>query len=273
MLKAQIHSKLPSHICELEDILTSDVFSFFYYSDRKIFLHDFLSALGLVVSEDDAKVAEFAFWPRFEENTEPDLVLIAGDYYILVESKFKSDFGKKTAKTKPQLEREIEGGQYEAVRLDKKFVILTITKDIIRCNEKFDFCEKQYNLSVQWINWQFISEFLTRILNTKKHIDQRDKLMAIDLLQTLDKKGLRNYIDLNKSLPNGKKIKAIDSVFMKSETIIYRGDFIGFVSALTLSFKIKSVKKIFYRQKDKIYFNITFRKNKLLNQDKSLFFS
>ena len=94
MLKAQIHSKLPTQICDLEDVLTSDVFSFFYYSNRQVFLYDFLRRIDLEVSRSESISAEFQFWPRFEEQTEPDLIIIVGNYYLLIEAKYKSDFGK-----------------------------------------------------------------------------------------------------------------------------------------------------------------------------------
>ena len=64
----------------MEDILTSNVFSFFKYSTREIFLKGYLNKLGFDISGQEANAAELIFWPRFEENTEPDLVIITGDY-------------------------------------------------------------------------------------------------------------------------------------------------------------------------------------------------
>ena len=121
--KAQIHSKIPTHILELEDILTSDVFSFFLYSDRTTFLYEFLIRNKIKITKQDVNTAEFQFWPRFEDNTEADLLIKAGEYYILVEAKFKSDFGKDTGKTKHQLIREIKCGLLDSQSLNKQFVL------------------------------------------------------------------------------------------------------------------------------------------------------
>jgi len=54
-----------------------------------------LTGLGIVISDTDAREAEFLFWPSYEDGTEPDLVIICGDYYILFEAKLYSDFSEK----------------------------------------------------------------------------------------------------------------------------------------------------------------------------------
>jgi len=56
-------------LSRMEDVLTSNVFSFFKYSTRDIFLKGYLKQLGFNVSDQEANEAEFIFWPRFEENT------------------------------------------------------------------------------------------------------------------------------------------------------------------------------------------------------------
>ncbi len=87
MYQAELRGKLASSFLRMEDVLTSDVFSFFKYSNREIFLKDYLRLLDLNVSVQEAYDAEFLFWPRYEDNTEPDLVIIVGDYYLLIEAK------------------------------------------------------------------------------------------------------------------------------------------------------------------------------------------
>ena len=47
MYQAELNGKSPSEICRMEDILTSNVFSFLKYSNRSIFLKKFLEKLGL----------------------------------------------------------------------------------------------------------------------------------------------------------------------------------------------------------------------------------
>ena len=129
MYLAELHGKLSSRVERMEDILTSNVFSFFKYSKRDIFLKGYLNTLGFNVSEKEANEAEFLFWPRYEENTEPDLVIIVGKYYFLIEAKYFSDFGGETEKTKSQLLREIEAGQLDANNYRKKFIFIAITAD------------------------------------------------------------------------------------------------------------------------------------------------
>jgi len=79
MYLAELHGKLSSNIERMEDILTSNVFSFFKYSSRENFLTGYLNKLGFSISNQEADKAEFIFWPRFEENTEPDVVINVGD--------------------------------------------------------------------------------------------------------------------------------------------------------------------------------------------------
>mgnify|MGYP005621754621 CR=1 FL=1 len=74
----------------MEDILTSNVFSFFKYADRKIFLKQFLNDLGFVITDAEAETASFCFWPSFEDDTEPDLVIKAGLYYMFCVKTFRS---------------------------------------------------------------------------------------------------------------------------------------------------------------------------------------
>ena len=89
------------------------------------------------VTSKDAKDAEFMFWPRFEENTEPDLVIMVGNYYLLIEVKLFSPFGEETKKRKAQLLREIEGGSLEARNYGKDFRLIAITSDHYYKEDKF----------------------------------------------------------------------------------------------------------------------------------------
>ena len=83
MYQAELRGKLSSRIERMEDVLTSNVFSFFKYSTLEIFLKGYLGELGFAASDQEASEAEFIFWPHFEENTVPDLVIFVGDYYLL----------------------------------------------------------------------------------------------------------------------------------------------------------------------------------------------
>jgi len=91
---AEIHGKLSNNNENREDILTSNVFSFFKYANRQVFLYALMQFLSLDISNTALNDAEFIFWPTYTDNTEPDLVIIIGSYYLLVETKYHSGFGK-----------------------------------------------------------------------------------------------------------------------------------------------------------------------------------
>jgi len=125
MYMAELRGKLSEKTEKRENLLTSDVFSFLKYSDRQVFLKGFLSRflgeLGVEVSDSDAETAEFQFWPKYADRTEPDLVILVGQFYILIEAKFHSSFEWTEELGRSQLQREIQGGYSEARSLDKEF--------------------------------------------------------------------------------------------------------------------------------------------------------
>lgn len=272
MLKAQIHSKLPTQISDLEDVLTSDVFSFFYYSNRQIFLYDFLHRIGLTVSKADSVLAEFQFWPRFEEQTEPDLIIIVGDYYLLIEAKYKSDFGKGSDKSKPQLIRETEAGLVEAENLGKQFVLLAITKDAYKMTDKYISVQNDKNLIINWFSWQKVSEMLIELLKTEESIDSRDRLLAEDLLTTLDKRNLRKYQSLQKVLKSKKSLNPIKQIFLKAETIEFRGDFIGFTNSIIVTQRLRGYKTLFFEVSRQNYFSPCLKQKQIKVPNNIIFF-
>jgi hypothetical protein len=50
MFIAEIKGKLSHNIEEKEDVLTSNVFSFFKYADRKAYLKPFLAELDIIIT-------------------------------------------------------------------------------------------------------------------------------------------------------------------------------------------------------------------------------
>ncbi len=71
MYLAEIQGKLSQRNENKEDILTSNVFSFFKYADRTIFLYHLITkSLGIDITKKDAQCAEFHFWPRYDDNTD-----------------------------------------------------------------------------------------------------------------------------------------------------------------------------------------------------------
>ena len=127
MYLAELRGKLSSRVERMEDVLTSNVFSFFKYSSRDIFLKKYLNELGFQVTVKDAEEAVFRFWPVFEDGTEPDLVIMVGNYYLLIEAKYFSEFSAGTEKDEHQLLRELKNGKLDAKNYDKEFNLIAIT--------------------------------------------------------------------------------------------------------------------------------------------------
>ena len=69
MYLAELHGKLSRENENKEDILTSNVFSFFKYANRKVFLFELMKILELNVSQLDLETAQFQFWPTFVDGT------------------------------------------------------------------------------------------------------------------------------------------------------------------------------------------------------------
>jgi hypothetical protein len=259
MYLAELHGKLSSRAERLEDILTSNVFSFFKYSNREIFLKAYLEKLGLNVTSREAIDAEFIFWPRFEENTEPDLVIMVGNYYLLVEAKLFSTFGEETRNRKAQLLREIEGGSLEAKNYGKVFKLIAITSDHYYKEDKFRAIPREFCPSFKWINWQAVTSFLKDILEGDRNITARERDFAFDLYRLLDKKNLRDFMGFDSFYDLGSHLKGYGLVFFEAKTASYRGDFIGFTQSLSFDSNLHAFKKIFLSNKQRELFAPLFK--------------
>ena len=252
----------------MEDVLTSNVFSFFKYSSRDIFLKKYLNKLGFEVTVKDAEEAEFRFWPVFEDGTEPDLVIIVGKYYLLIEAKYFSGFGKKTETTDDQLIREIKGGQLEAKNYNKKFKLITITADYYFKKEKFKVILPKFESSFKWTNWQYIASFLDNILSSNPNIKGSEWDFCQDLYRLLDKKNLRSFQNITY---NGPLLEDYSSIFFDAKTAKLRGDFIGFIDSLSLVKGLKPVgKTVFFISTKRIFKSLS--KLEKLKQVKSPIF-
>jgi len=231
MYQAELNGKLPSGICRMEDILTSNVFSFFKYSNRSIFLKSFLNKeIKLNITDKEAELAEFIFWPILSKNTEPDLVIIVGDWYLLIEAKFNSDFGEETLTRASQLDRELDEGLLEANNLNKKFKLIAITADYYFKPEKFNKINDDYYV---WTNWQKIATLLFNIIESEIDLNLYERSFATDLYNLLIDKKLREYRGI-KSLKDIKFINyKSEELFFEAETAQYRGAYIGFLKSLS----------------------------------------
>ena len=251
MYLAELRGKLSSRVERMEDILTSNVFSFFKYSSRDIFLKNYLNKLGIEVSDREAEEAEFRFWPVFEDGTEPDLVIIVGDYYLLIEAKYFSEFSEGTKKDEHQLLREIRNGKLDAKNYNKEFKLIAITADYYFKEYKFKVIPQKYRSHFKWTNWQSVSLFLDNILNCNPNIKGPERVFALDLYNLLDKRHLR---DFQKITYIGALLKRYSSIFFDAKTAKLRGDFIGFVESLFFDKKMKSPEKaLFFSSTRKIF--------------------
>lgn len=232
MYLAEIHGKLSRQNENMEDILTSNVFSFFKYAPRQTFLFAFLLELSLDVTPEDALSAEFLFWPTYANKTEPDLVIVVGRYYLLFEAKYHSGFGEETARTKHQLVREIEGGVLEAASQDKIFKIIAVTAHYYLDSEIFQAVPENLRPDLIWINWQRIALLIFEAIERHPDLPAEILLFASDLYRLLLKKNLRYYEGPRVLSAVSALHSPGEAIFFNASTAVYRGDFIGFAQAL-----------------------------------------
>lgn len=227
MYLAEIRGKLSGKIENSEDILTSNVFSFFKYANRQLFLKRFLANnLRIHVSDEDAENAEFLFWPRYTDRTEPDLVLIVGKYYLLIEAKFQSPIDWE------QLLREYENGSFEANNLDKEFYLIALTADYLKPEQFQPVRIKLHFSNFRWINWQQIMHFLLETLE-QEGLPSTIWLFCQDLCELLEGKNLHSFRDFNGVLNRIPVLQHFRRIFFAYETAALRGDFIGFQNTLS----------------------------------------
>ena len=254
MYLAELHGKLSPKLERMEDVLTSNVFSFFKYSDREVFLKRYLEMLGFDVSEQEAGAAEFLFWHRFDDNTEPDLIIKIGNYYLLFEAKYFSGFDEGTAVADAQLIREIRGGQLEAYDSDREFNLIAITADTYYKEEKFGVIPQEVRPKFQWTNWQAVTLLIEGILETNENLRGEVKAFADDLSSLLDKKNLRGFHGWESPLVANASLTSRPSVFFDARTARFRGDFLGFPQSLSPDEEITPIgNTVFFGHQKKMF--------------------
>jgi len=222
--------------------LTSNVFSFFKYSDRQLF-RDYLSKLGLNVTLNESINAEFIFWPSYYDGTEPDLIIVCGKYYLLFEAKLYSDFSPKKATIDSQIEREISMGKMSAENLNKKFVYIALTAEYYKNKKKYLKYENKEFLFI-WTNWQFISSFIDDRLESTDMKQNRE--FAYDLYLLLVKKRLRSFEGI-RNIKIQNEIELNDTIFYNVNTSKFKGEFSGFIENLQNFEKILPYQKTYQK--------------------------
>lgn len=273
MYIAELRGKLSKNVTNKEDILTSNVFSFFKYAKRSVFLKKYLQYLGFEISEQDAAEAVFHFWPRYEDYTQPDVVIKTREYYFLIEAKYFSDFSEETHKTKAQLVREVDNGILEAQQCGSNFILLAITADSYKKEDRLSTLPGALMPYCKWTNWQTVAKFLQETIWDRKDLRPEEREFAADLYDLLDKKGLRSFNGLKEIFQRTGRFKLATQVFFDARTANYRGDFIGFEASLS---SVKTTVRMFdyiflYQKKGKFYFT-DFLKRKMLPVPITLFF-
>lgn len=168
-----------------------------------------------------------------------------------MEAKYHSSFGKATSTRKHQLNREIEGGAFEAENLNKIFEILIVTADYNKPAINQAIPDHQLG-HIQWINWQSISIMIFNLLQYNQTIRYETRLLAEDLYELLVRKALRNYegVKVLKKVP--KLSRNPDPLFFQANTATFRGNFIGFQPALENLAKFQALPDLLFRAKEKI---------------------
>jgi hypothetical protein len=272
MYLAELHGKLSSKIERMEDVLTSNVFSFFKYSDREIFLKGYLDTLGYGVSEQEAKDAEFIFWHRFEDNTEPDVVIKVGGFYLLFEAKYFSGFAEGSEVTDAQLLREIAGGQFEADSSSREFKLIAITADSYYKEFKFDVIPSDFRPKFQWTNWQRVAQFIDGTLGTNKNLRGEEIDFASDLSKLLDKKNLRGFHGWESPVDANIPLRMCPSVFFEARTARFRGSFLGFPQSLWSDWEMTASRKTIFLSIQKPMFEPLFQLESLERVEGTVFF-
>lgn len=256
MYIAEVRGKFTPSEERKEDILTSNVFSFFKYAKREVFLYQLLQLIKTPVQKKDVEGAEFIFWPTYEDGTEPDLVLIVGEYYLLFEAKLHSGFSKGINISQHQICREISGGEIEARNLNKRFKFIAVTAHY----EKARFLAENPIVSAfnfQWINWHQIALLLQRILHNYNSLDKETRCFAEDLYSLFLNKNLRSFagVEVLTSLKNLHHSSPV--LFFDPKTAEHRGDFLGFISSLEESLLLlPSPESIFFRAEFPFSYNV-----------------
>ncbi len=231
MYMAELRGKVSRKIENSEDILTSNVFSFLKYSNRLVYLKKFLRVLDIDASDGDLIDAEFLFWPRYDDGTEPDIVILIGPHYLLFEAKYFSPVAEENNCKAGQLVREFKQGISEAKNLGLAFRLVAITADSCSPDEILSDIPAIYRSSVDWVNWQTLAGIL---LNTLEEDGENasDQLFSEDLYDLLDRKHLRGFLSFNR-LEGKHQSRAKDTLFFSAATATHRGGFIGFLNSLS----------------------------------------
>jgi hypothetical protein len=239
----------------MEDVLTSNVFSFLKYSNRGKCLRAYLGEeLGLEVGEKEASQAEFRFWHVYDDGTEPDVIIIVGDYYLLFEAKYFSGFGLATDTVESQPIREVRNGLRESEQLRKEFLYVPVTADYYFRGDKVIDLPKELLRYVKGTSWQRFAAFLEGLLESRVLTDQHEREFASDLCELLDRKNLRGFHGYFR-LAGAERLRQYgDFCFYDAMTSTSRGAFIGFAKTLDTVARIGAPERVLFMSSERELF-------------------
>ena len=211
-------------------MLTSYVFGFLKYASRKMYLRRFLEEFEIQASKVDLENAEFRFWPALTDGTEPDVVIVVGDHYLLFEAKLFASFDLGNSCRQPQVVREIEGGLEEAAREGKQFHFVAVTADSCFPREALGCYPRQASV-MRWVNWQSIARLILTQIEAHERVALPDGDYARDLLAILDFRNLRGYRGFD-AIDMPATVRPPEPLFLAAQTFAYRGEFLGFRTTL-----------------------------------------
>ena len=259
MTIAEIHGKLSSSGSNIsdrrEDLLTADVFGCLRYIPFNKGLLNILNkaqrytgteSLCIKDSNDNVNVK---FWPRLENNSEPDVLIRFGDHLIIIEVKYLSGksghYGANQenednleAASSDQLARLFQGlmsnkGNYPR----RSLIYLTAHRNLppndIESGYKAldslsDSNRYTYKYNVYWLSWFEVYKTVSGLLKEESQIqDKYWRIVLSDIQDLLNRKGLRQFEGFKGMIDNcspitnfyKRKLRPIDWNMRAVETI------------------------------------------------------
>ncbi|MHA2380884.1 MAG: hypothetical protein ACXADS_16555 [Candidatus Thorarchaeota archaeon] len=190
MTIAELRGKLSSEVTRKEDLLTSSVFGTLKNIDRQVGLGGFLNLVGIELAPDELENAEFRFWEKMPDRTEPDVSIRTASTLIFIEAKYLGSLGADPT----QLRREFERGR-ELAQPGLTFHLIAVTAGPVRPDTLESFCETlspQDRSKVHWVSWQMIALLMEQVLSDQR-TDVVSRRCAEDLYRLLEHKNLRGF--------------------------------------------------------------------------------
>ena len=260
MTIAEIRGKLSSSGSNIsdrrEDLLTSDVFGCLRYLPFEKGFQKILTQAQLYIDQkkllciknSDENVS-VEFWPRLENNSEPDVLIRNGDHLIMIEVKYLSG---KSGHYEPNQDSEDSMEAASSDQLARLFRgLLSDKSNYSRCSliyltahrilpkkdiedgykeldELSDDTRHEYKDNVYWLSWFEVYKTVGRLLDESSEIqDKFWRIVLSDVKELLNRKSLRQFEGFKGMIDNcspittfyKRKLRPIDWNMRAVETI------------------------------------------------------